>query len=68
MSNCELDVDEEFDIRSLSSMKMKKLITSMEYISVNENKVIMICILLFVGWCSGYDSHFPCRTSGFKSC
>ncbi|KAL5272303.1 hypothetical protein ACHWQZ_G000504 [Mnemiopsis leidyi] len=38
MSNCELDVDEEFDIRSLSSMKMKKLINSMEYISVNDNK------------------------------
>ncbi|XP_063692597.1 uncharacterized protein LOC134824604 isoform X2 [Bolinopsis microptera] len=38
MSNCEVDADEEFDIRSLSSMRMKKLISSMEYISVNEDK------------------------------
>ena len=42
MSNCEVDADEEFDIRSLSSMRMKKLISSMEYISVNEDKVSFI--------------------------
>ena len=40
MHNCDVDLDDELDDqRSLSSMRMKKLISSMDCITINEDKV-----------------------------
>ena len=36
MSNC--DIEDDFDLRSISSMRMKKLINSMEVINVNSDQ------------------------------